>query len=177
MNNITKSHLAKLWTSRDATLAERYTRHLDEVNKMDIPTAGVVGRDLLLRKQNLFTPRFYLGALLATEGETGHDGFLDFTDSASILPEERYKAIISQPDLLIDDPISHQYDELGFVHAISKHFDELAGLEEHANLLEHLVFGSDPESPWPTMHASATSENAKKWLPRLFKRSGSILRS
>jgi len=175
MNPLTEDHLANLWERDGATLTERYTQHLDAVRKMDLPTTGVIGRDLLIRRQCLFTPRFYVAAFLATESETGHDGFLDFTDSIAILPADRYDAVTSNPDLLIDDPICRDYAELGFVHAVSKHFDELAGLEEFDDFLDYLVFGSDRDSPWPRMQAEATSTNARQWLPRLFERSGHLL--
>lgn len=175
MNPLTEDHLASLWALEGATLAERYAKHLDAVDKMDLPTTGVIGRDLLIRRQSLFTPKFYVAAFLATESETGHDGFLDFSDSVAILPPDRYDAVTSNPDLLIDDPISRDFAELGFVHAVCRHFDELAGLEEFDDFLDCLVFGSDRESPWPRMQTEATSANAEQWLPRLFERSGHLL--
>lgn len=176
MNPLTKDYISNLWANDTLTLKERYAKHLVEVARMDLPTAGVIGRDLLIRRRNLFVPKFYLAAFLATESETGNDGFLDFTDSVAILPQDRYDAVTSNPDLLIDDPISREYDELGFVHAVTKHFDELAGLEEFDDFLGYLVFGPDSENPWPGMHAEATSTNARKWLPRLFERSGRLLK-
>ncbi|MDB6134410.1 MAG: hypothetical protein JWM59_2653 [Verrucomicrobiales bacterium] len=176
MEAITDAYLNDLWSVDCADLKERYSLHAARVREMDIPTAGVVGRDLLIRRQALFIPRFYLAAFLATETETGNDGFLDFTDSVAVLPEDQYKIITDDPDRLVEHPISAMFAELGFVQALVDRFDELAGLEPDTELLDHLVFGSGRYAPWELMQQEATSSNARIWLPRLFARSGRILK-
>jgi hypothetical protein len=78
--------------------------------------------------------------------------------------------------LLIDDPVSESWDEVGFVALCLRRFDELLGLDGGEQLLDYLIFGPERPDPWPEMVDQFTASNAREWLSRLYARSGHILR-
>lgn len=70
---------------------------------------------------SLHSPHLNLQAHRTRSGLPGMTaGFLDFTDSVAVLPQARYDAVSSNPDSLIDGPISGDYDELGLFHGVGK---------------------------------------------------------
>jgi len=135
--------------------------------------AGVIGRELLLRIKSLSTPEFATAAFLATEGEAGNDSLIDFVDCVSILPEGRYLRILETYDTLIDDPVTHQFDEFGFYNLFESRFESAFDVTT-TGLLRHLVRGI-AESELPTDHIRSSNIDAAKLFPNLFLRYGHVL--
>lgn len=106
--------------------------------------AGIIGRDLLLRREQLHTPEFHLAAYLASHGEAGNDGVLDFADCVSILPQESYQSILFNHDLMAEMPVLQGFDEFSFLAQIEEKFDAEFG-EEGEGLLSYLVLCDDPQ--------------------------------
>jgi hypothetical protein len=176
VNDSTREVLRRLWDDQDVSIQRLYQRFEKSVADLKPAEVAILGRDLLVRVDGPFTPRFYLAAFLATESETANDGFLDFTDCVAILPEDRYESLVADPDRLIDDPVSGNWDEVGFVSLCLKRVDEFFGLDPDEQLLNYLVRGPDRPNPWLKMQNQFHARNAREWLPRLFERSGHILR-
>ena len=165
MNPLTVQLLATLWegTPSFRVVAERLQ---SECVSMSAAEAGVIGRDLLLRRRALYTKLFHLAAFLVSDGVAGNDGFTDFTDCVAFLPEERYQRILTNPDTLIDDPVSSEFDELYLTREVTDVFDHALARDSDSGLLDYLVFG-DSGVNWDELH-SWTVEDAKTRLPNLF---------
>jgi len=128
--------------------------------------AGVIGKDLILRRMSLYNKSFKLAAYLASDGEAGNDGFADFTDCVALLPEIRYKKIYKNYDNLIEDEVSTAFDELYLVAKVSNVFDE----KLRSGFLDYLVFDNS-SLDWNIIE-SGTEEDAKTWFPRLYEKFG-----
>lgn len=142
-----------------------------ECESLTAPEAGVIGRDLLLRKNALYTKEFKIAAYLASDGTAGNDGFMDFTDCVALLPDDRYQKILGNHDLLVDDAVSTDFEEYYFVSEICKVFDRaLFEGDDDEGFLYYLVLG-DNERDWSIIE-SATEDDAKVMLPRLYEKFG-----
>ncbi len=174
MNPLTHQLLEQLWTG-DPTFKTIEIRLKKECKSLSPAEAAVIGKDLIHRRAPLYNKDFKLAAFLASDGMAGNDGFYDFTDCVAILPEDRYKRIIKNPDQLIDDPVSKEFDEYHFVSTISKVFDRalLSGGED-SGLLDYLV-SDGSETNWDEIQ-SGTESDARQRLPRLYKRYGHLLK-
>ena len=173
MNAFTQKFITSLWEGdpQISTVERRLKKECEQLSAIE---AGVIGRDLILRKQALYTKIFNLAAFLATEGGLGSDGFMDFADCTAILPEERYSSLLANPDLLIDDSISSNFSEIYAVREICNVFDR--GLFDGADgehFLDYLVLGDDDGYDWDEIQ-SWTAEDARTHLPRLYKKSGHL---
>jgi len=173
MNPLTHQLLERLW-SGDPNFATIEVRLKKECQSLSPVEAAVIGKDLIRRRSALFTKNFKLAAFLASDGEAGNDGFLDFTDCVAILPEDRYRRIIENPDELIDDPVSRGFDELRLVSEVSQVFDRALLDEEADGLLDYLV-SDDTEVDWDEIQ-SGTDTDAKERLPRLYAKYGHLLK-
>ena len=174
MNPLTAQLLERLWDG-EPTFETVATRLKQECEAMSPAEAAVVGRDLLLRRRALYTKDFSLAAYLASDGTAGNDGFMDFTDCVALLPEHRYQQVVADPDSLIDDPVSTNFDELYLVSTVCSVFDRaLLDGEEDGGLLDYLVHG-ESEIDWTTIHG-ATEDDARIKLPRLHAKFGHLLR-
>jgi hypothetical protein len=174
MNALTQQLLERLWKGDPSFLAiENCLKQ--ECESMSVPEAAVIGRDLLLRRRDLYTKDFMIAAFLASDGTAGNDGFMVFTDCVALLPEERYQRILADHDTLVNDSVSSEYEECYLISKICNVFDRaLFDGEEGAGLLEYLVLGDD-EVDWHEIE-SATEEDAKTKLPRLYAKFGHLLR-
>jgi hypothetical protein len=173
MNPLTAQLLNRLWQGEPSfqTVASRLAK---EAQSLTPAEAAVIGRDLILRRRALYTRDFNLAAYLASDGIAGNDGFMDFTDCAALLPEERYQRILANPDELIDDGVSTGFDELHLIGEVTKVFDRaILDGDEDGGLLDYLVLGDD-EIDWSLIHG-ATEEDARSRLPRLHERFGHLL--
>lgn len=127
-----------------------------------------------MRRSALFNKDFNLAAFLSSDGEAGNDGFLDFTDCVAILPEERYRRVLENPDALIDDSVSQEFDEMYLISMVTTVFDQaLTGKEGHGGLLDYLI-SDDVEIDWNEIQ-SGTEADAKERLPRLYAKYGHLL--
>ena len=176
MNDSTRAFLKRLWNDPDVSIKGRYQRFSQLLAELEPVEMAILGRDLIARRFRLFNPKFYLAAFLATESLTGNDGFLDFTDCTAVLPEDRYDRVLTDPDCLIDDPILKSWDEVGFVNLCLARFDEFFGLDPYEHLLDYLMHGGERPNQWLEMQRHFTSRNAQEWLPRLYARSGHLLK-
>ena len=140
---------------------------------MSAAEAGAIGRDLILRKERLFTEDFKLAAWLASDGTAGNDGFMDFADCVTILPEERYSRIAGNPDELIDDEVSANFGEFYFVSRVANVFDEALVGERNAGFLHYLVLGGEDQQR--AVHGPWSVENAVERFPRLYAKYGHLL--
>lgn len=172
MNPLTNQLLERLWKG-DPTFREVEARLEKECQSLSPAEAAVIGKDLIRRRSALYTKDFNLAAFLASDGEAGNDGFSDFTDCVAMLPEVRYQRIITNPDELIDDPVSSGFDELYLVSSVTKVFDRaLLGDEEDEGLLDYLV-SNDQEVDEDEIQ-SGTEADAKERLPRLYAKHGHL---
>jgi hypothetical protein len=174
MNPLTDQLLKRLWKG-DQSFGTIAARLKTECQSLSPAEAAVIGKDLIRRRAALYTKDFALAAFLASDGEAGNDGFSDFTDCVAILPEDRYLRITQNPDDLIDDPVSWEFDEFYFVSAVSKVFDR-AILDDQADggLLYYLV-SDDKGVDWDEV-ASGTEADARQRLPRLYLKFGHLLK-
>ena len=175
MNPYTSKFLEGLWEGgADFALAEK--RLKKECRSMKAPEAGVIGRDLLLRKRALYNKTFNLAAFLASDSLAGNDGFMDFADCVAILPEDRYEAILNNPDVLVDEPVSAEFFEGYLVRQVCDVFDKsLFGKADGEQFLDYLVFGEEDGIDWDEM-AGWTEEFAKENLPKLYAEFGDLLK-
>ena len=173
MNPLTRQLLERLWEGAP-TFKIVESRLTEECQSMSPAEAAVIGRDLILRRNALFTDNFHIAAWLASDGMAGNDGFMDFTDCVALLPDDRYQAILANPDELINDPVSSGFDELYLVAMVTKVFDR-AMLDGDASggLLHYLVLGDKTEEHGIS---TQTEEDIKKRLPLLYAKFGHLLR-
>ncbi|WP_367870249.1 hypothetical protein [Luteolibacter sp. Populi] len=172
MNELTQQLLVTLW-DRQPGFGEIDGRLAEECKTMSAAEAGVIGRDLILRRQGLYTKLFSMAAYLASGGTAGNDSFMDFADCVAILPEDRYQRIVGDPDALIDDEVSEPFGEFYFVSRVTKVFDRSL-LDEDGGFLRYLVLGPEDDSrskiyPW--------EDGDEALLPRLHAKYGQLLRS
>lgn len=174
MNPLTARLLERIWEN-EPTFEVVASRLSEEVQGMAPAEAAVIGRDLILRRRALYTRDFNLAAYLASNGIAGNDGFIDFTDCVALLPDNRYQRILADPDELINDQVSSEFDELYLVAMVTRVFDRaLLEVDEDGGLLDYLILGED-EIDWATIHGG-TEEDARDRLPRLYERFGHLLR-
>jgi hypothetical protein len=143
---------------------------------MSAAEAAVIGRDLILRRQALYTKDFRVAAFLASDGTAGNDGFMDFTDCVALLPEDRYQRVRNTPDDLIDDPVSSGFGEHYLVAEVCRVFDRaLLDDQEGEGFLHYLIVGEDGTTGHDEIN-SMSDEDAKEALPRLYAKFGRLLR-
>ncbi|WP_035608505.1 hypothetical protein [Haloferula sp. BvORR071] len=171
MNELTRQLLKVLWKGQPS-FREIDARLAEECRTMSPPEAGVIGRDLILRKERLYTRTFRLAAWLASDGTAGNDGFMDFADCVAILPEERYQRIVENPDSLIDDEVSNNFREFYFASRVARVFDK-AVLDEEAHFLYFLVLGLEEELP--PRNAPWDDSDVAERFPRLYEKHGHLL--
>jgi hypothetical protein len=58
VNDITLALLERLWSENAISTTQRYQRFAQMVGELRPAELAVVGRDLVVRKQRLFTPKF-----------------------------------------------------------------------------------------------------------------------
>jgi hypothetical protein len=175
MNALTQQLLERLWQG-DPSFLEVEKRLKRECQSMSAPEAGVIGRDLILRRHALYTKYFRIAAFLASDGTAGNDGFMDFTDCVALLPEDRYQQILADHDTLVSDPVSSGFEECYLVTMVCRVFDRgLFGGEDGDDFLHYLVLGDD-ETDRSEIH-SATEQDAKIKFPRLYAKFGHLLGS
>ena len=144
---------------------------------MSAPEAAVIGRDLLLRREALETKCFKMAAFLASDGTAGNDGFMDFSDCVSLLPEDRYQRILHNPDELVDDPVSSGFHELYLVSEVCNVFERtLLDGQDGKGFLHYLVLG-DQETKVPERLSNMPEDEVKEKLPRLHAKFGHLLRA
>jgi len=160
-----------LWRGA-SSLRDVYRLISGEITNISPAVAGIIGRELLLRIEKASTPKIALAAYLASDGEAGNDSLIDFIDCVAILPQARFERIISNPDSLLNDPVSVEFDEYGFYALFEKRF-ESAFAECDEGLLLYLVKG---DTPAPNTAFNADEINAAVELPGLFQKYGKILK-
>lgn len=169
VNPLTEQFLTELWEG-DPSFRE-VAKRLDEACSSISPAeSAVIGRDLILRRGALYTKIFHLAAFLATDGLTGNDGFMDFTDCVAILQEHRYCSIIGNPDTLMDEPVAAHFNELYLISEVTSVFNRTIGGN---GFLEYLILG-DSQVRWEEIH-SWTIQDAETWLPGLSAKYGALL--
>ena len=178
MNPLTRQFITNLWSSA-SSFEEVGRRFPKECKRLSPVEAAIIGKDLILRKLSLFEKDFKLAAFLASDGVAGNDGFLDFVDCVSLLPEERFERVSREPDTLIDDPVSEQFEELYMVSSICEVFDKAmiksAKRKQYDDgILEYLVGREEDELDWDLIQ-SGTIADAKERLPRLYAKYGNLL--
>lgn len=174
MNPLTHQFLERLWVGNPAfgTIEARLKKECRSLSPVE---AAVIGKDLIRRRSALYNKDFKLAAFLASDGEAGNDGFSDFTDCVALLPEDRYRRVFENPDSLIDDPVSREFDEFYLVSKVSKVFDSaLVDDEGDGGLLDYLV-SDDSEIDWDEVQSGAEAD-AKERLPRLYEKYGHLLK-
>ena len=172
MHILTKNLLERLWQG-DPSFKIIAGRLKQECVSMTPPEAGVIGRDLILRKNALYTKDFKIAAYLASDGSAGNDGFMDFTDCVALLPDKRYRRILEDHDFLVADSVSADFEEYYLVSEVCRVFDRaLFDGEDDDDLLYYLVLG-DKEVDWSVID-SATEIDAKTKLPRLYAKFGHL---
>ena len=171
MNPLTTNFLETIW-SGNPTFKDLGSNIDKECKGLCVMEAGVIGKDLILRRMSLYNKSFKLAAYLASDGEAGNDGFADFTDCVALLPEIRYKKIYENHDNLIEDEVSTAFDELYLVAKVSNVFDEkLLGDDERSRgFLDYLV-SDNSGLDWDVIE-SGSEEDAKTLFPRLYKKFG-----
>jgi hypothetical protein len=174
MNPLTKQLLSRLWDG-SPTFHEVETRLKMECRGMSAAEAAVIGRDLLLRREALYTLQFRVAAFLASNGTAGNDGFMDFTDCVSFLPEDRYQRILRDPDELIDDPVSSGFAEVNMVTRVCNVFERaLLDGQDGDGFLHYLVLG-DEEAKVPQRLDDMPEDEVREKLPRLHAKFGHLL--
>lgn len=173
MNGLTHQLLATLWAGQPS-FREVAARLAGECETMSPAEAGVIGRDLMMRREHIGTELFGVAAWLASEGTAGNDSLIDFTDCIAILPEARYSRIAENPDNLIDDEVSECFGEFGFISRIEEVFDK-ALVGDEGGLLFYLVFGEGQERMKTPDLWSDT--NVAEYFPRLYAKYGHLLRA
>ena len=175
MNPITQQFLEQLWSGNPA-FGEIEARLESQCKSLSPIEAAVIGKDLINRRLALFNRLFKLAAFLASDGEAGNDGFLDFTDCVAFLPEDRYLRVTQDPDSLIDDSISKDFDELYLISKVSEVFDRaLLDDRTESGFLDYLV-ADGSEIDWNEVE-SGTEVDAIEHLPRLYTKYGHLLRA
>jgi len=176
MNPLTLQLLSRLWEGTP-TFDEIAAKLENECRSMSAAEAAVIGRDLILRRDALGTLSFRMAAFLASNGTAGNDGFMDFTDCVSFLPEDRYQQILRDPDVLVDDPVSSDFDELYLISTVCNVFAQaLLEGQDGEGFLHYLVLG-DEEAKVPQRLDEMTEDEVKEKLPRLHAKFGHLLRA
>ena len=168
MNPFTEQFISDLWVGEPSfgTVEERVKLRC---KSFSVPEAAVIGRDLLIRKQNLCSKVFKLAAWLATSGEAAEEDFLDFIDCVSFLPELRYRACLENPDDIAGEPITKAYGEHYLMREVCNVFDRgLFEGEEDEHFLDYLVLGEDSVD-WKEL-SDYDEDFAKQHLPKLYSR-------
>ena len=170
MNQITTQFLENLWKN-DPNFQTIHQRVKTLCKSLSPLEAVYIGRDLLIRRSQLRTAEFRQAAYLASAGIAGNDHFFDFTDCATLLPEDRFQKILTNHDNLIDDPISSEFDEYYLVSQITNIVDNALAGEDHWHILADLVIGDQPEEEDRTLTAVET----QKLFPRIFEKFGHLM--
>jgi len=125
------------------------------------------------RRRLAFTPLLINAAFMVWDGALGNDGFLDFTDNLSVIPNELFGSVVADPERVIEVPELWEPREMHFWHMPFKVFDQQKSVKVGTDLLnEYLPPDNRPADLWTRLQGHPNRETAQSMLPRLYARFG-----
>jgi len=142
---------------------------------MELPLVDLVDFTVIQtnRSRFAFTPLLLNAAFMVWDGALGNDGFLDFTDNLSVIPNDLFLAIVADADRVIEVPALWSPCEKHFWNLPAKVFDQQKRLKAGTYRLRDYLPPDDPPADlWTRLKGHPNRETAQTMLPRLYARFG-----
>ena len=142
---------------------------------LELPLADLVDFVVIQtsRRRKAFAPLLINAAFMVWDGALGNDGFLDFTDNLSVIPNDLFEAVVDDPDCLIEVQALWTPCELHFWDLPFKIFDHQRRVEPGTDLLnDYLPPDERPADLWTRLNGHPNRQTAQSMLPRLYARFG-----
>ena len=142
---------------------------------LELPLADLVDFTVIQsnRRRLAFTPLLINAAFMVWDGALGNDGFLDFTDNLSVIPNDLFQAIIADADRVIEVPDLWTPHEGHFWHLPFKVLDQQKRVKAGTDLLnEYLPPDNRPADLWTRLKGHPNRQTAQSMRPRLYSRFG-----
>lgn len=150
--------------------AEAIHQHLSDWQPVELVDFVIIQNR---RRLSTFTPLMFNAAFMVWDGALGNDGFLDFTDALSVIPNYIFESILSDPDNLIEVPALWTPCEEYYWHMPFKVFDEQRKVKQGTDLLnDYLPPDEPPEDLWTRLKGHPNRQISQSMLPRLYARFG-----